>query len=105
MPNRAAISLLVRSFATNFRIRRVFHPQNFRVQLSSELLAIRVSFAQLLETYRRLDGALAAQVDEMRHEGHVLPETTLPPHVPLAKRIWNQPRREPMSVSGGWFQQ
>jgi len=45
--------------------KRVFHPQDFRVQLSSELLAIRVSFAQLLEMYRRLNGALAAQVNEM----------------------------------------
>jgi hypothetical protein len=27
--------------------KRVFHPQDFRVQLSSELLAIRVSFAPM----------------------------------------------------------
>src|SRR5258707_5183512 len=85
--------------------KRVFHPQDFRAQLSSELLAIRVSFAQLLEMHRRLDGAFAAQVNEMRHEGHVLPVTNLLTHVAVAKRILNQARRKRMNLSGGWFQQ
>ena len=85
--------------------KRMFHPQNFRVQLSSELLAIRVSFAQLFETYRGLNGALATQVDEMRHEGHVLPVTDLLAHVAVVERILDQARRQRMSLSGGWFQQ
>src|SRR6266436_5352949 len=85
--------------------KRVFHPQDLRVQLSSELLAIRVSFAQLLETYRRLNGALATKVNEMRHEGHVLPVTNLLAHIAVGERVLDQARRQRMSLSGGWFQQ
>ena len=67
--------------------KRVFHPQDFRMQLSSELLAIRVSFAKLLEMYRRLNGSLAAQVNEMRHERHVLPVANLLAYVAVARLV------------------
>ena len=75
------------------------------MQLSSELLAIRVSFAQLIETYRRLNRALATQVDEMGHERHIFPVTDLLAHVAVVERILNQARRQRMSLSGGRFQQ
>ena len=69
---------------------RVFHPQDFRVQLPRELLSVRVAFAQLREMYRRLDRAFAAEVDEMGHEGHVLPVANLMAHVAVFERIFNQ---------------
>src|SRR6185369_5635469 len=85
--------------------KRVFHPQDFRMQLSSELLPVCISFAQLLEMHRRLNDALATQVDEMRHEGHILAVTDLLAHVAVVERILNQARPQRMSLSGDWFQQ
>src|ERR1041385_9513352 len=71
-------------FARSGAGKGVFHPQDFRVQLSSELLAVSVALAQVIEMHRRLNGALAKQVHEMRHKRHILPVTNLFAHIAVA---------------------
>ena len=83
----------------------MFHLQNLRVQLSSELLAVRVPFAQVTEIHRRLNGALTAEVDEMRHERHVLPVTNLFAHIAVVEFVSEKSRRQRMSLSRGGFEQ
>ena len=83
----------------------VFHPHDFRVQLSSELLAVGVAFAQAIEMRRRSNGALAAQVDEMRHERHVLPVTNLLAHIAIAEFVSEKARRQRTSLPRGGFEQ
>ena len=61
--------------------------------LSGELFAVGVSFAQLIEMHRCLNGVLAAQIDEMWHEGHVLPVTNLFADIAIGKFVLDQPYR------------
>src|SRR5437667_12824009 len=66
---------------------------------------VGVAFAQVIEMHRRLNGALTAEVDEMRHERHVLPVTNLLAHIAVAEFVSEKASCQRMSLSRGGFEQ
>ena len=93
------------TFTVGSASKRLFEPQHFFLQLSRKFLAVGASLPKLGETDRCANRPLAQQVDQVRHECHVLPVTDFFAHVAMAEFVGNQARRQRVNLPRRRFEQ